>query len=219
MSALRPGPALPQPSRERTLRSVRLRVWPVRMRPLRDQGRTAGGVRDRRRAGCAGIPARAGGIAGDGDLDASAPGRAELLAEIQRAQGIRAAARRDLAEGTIDRVDWLDIRQRTEDNIAKARREYDRLSGLATVMSDIPPSERVRDAWESWNVDRKRAAIKAVLHRVIINPRPGGRAEQPRRKAQGPGHTPRTRNGDPAAAGRIRLARLGIAPHGKRRRR
>jgi hypothetical protein len=74
----------------------------------------------------------------------------------------------------IDRADWLDIRQRTEDNIAKARREYDRLSGSATVMSDIPASERVRDAWGSWTVDRRRTAIRAVLHRVVINPLPPG---------------------------------------------
>jgi hypothetical protein len=43
----------------------------------------------------------------------------------------------------IDRADWLDIRQRTEDEISAARREYDRLAGSATVMSDILPSERV----------------------------------------------------------------------------
>ena len=41
-------------------------------------------------------------------------------------------------------------------------------------MSDIPPSERVRDAWESWSTDRRRAAIRAVLHRVIIKPLPPG---------------------------------------------
>jgi hypothetical protein len=29
---------------------------------------------------------------------------------------------------TIDRADWLDIRQRTEDKISHARREYDRLT-------------------------------------------------------------------------------------------
>ena len=44
--------------------------------------------------------------------------------------------------------------------------------GPATVMSDIPPSERVRDAWESWSTDRRRAGIRAVLHRVIIKPLP-----------------------------------------------
>jgi site-specific DNA recombinase len=115
----------------------------------------------------------------DGDLDSSAPRRAELIAEIQRAQEVRADARRDLADGIIDRADWLDIRQRTEDSIAAARREYDRLSGSATVMSDIPPSERIRDAWESWNTDRKRAAIQAVLHQVIINPVPPGVPNSP----------------------------------------
>ena len=80
--------------------------------------------------------------------------------------------RRDYSDRVIDRADWLDIRQRTEDDISAARREYDRLTGSATVMSDIPPSERVRDAWESWNTDRRRAAIRAVLHRVIIKPLP-----------------------------------------------
>ena len=74
----------------------------------------------------------------------------------------------------IDRADWLDIRQRTEDEISAARREYDRLAGSATVMGDIPPSERVRDAWESWSTDRRRAAIRAVLHRVLIKPLPPG---------------------------------------------
>src|SRR5204862_458193 len=69
---------------------------------------------------------------------------------------------------------WPDIRQRTEDAISAARREYDRLAGSATVMSDIPPSERVRDAWQSWSTDRKRAAIRAVLHRIIIKPLPPG---------------------------------------------
>jgi hypothetical protein len=44
----------------------------------------------------------------------------------------------------------------------------------ATVMSDIPPSERVRDAWDSWSTDRRRAAIRAVLHGVLIKPLPPG---------------------------------------------
>ena len=118
--------------------------------------------------------------------DQHAPRRAELLAEIQRAQEVRADARRDLAEGIIDRVDWLDIRERTEETIAKARREYDRLTGSATVMSDIPPSERVRDAWESWNVDRRRAAIRAVLYRVIISPLPAGAPSSPGGKLKDP---------------------------------
>jgi hypothetical protein len=118
--------------------------------------------------------------------DHHAPRRAELLAEIQRAQEVRADARRDLADGIIDRVDWLDIRERTEDTITKARRDYDRLTGSATVMSDIPPSDRVRDAWESWHVDRKRAAIRAVLHRINIKPLPAGAPSSPGGKLKDP---------------------------------
>jgi hypothetical protein len=111
--------------------------------------------------------------------DQAAPRRAELLAEVSRAEERRAEARRDYSEGVIDRSDWLDIRARTEEQITAARREYDRLSGSATVLSDIPASERVRDAWESWTTDRRRAAIRAVLYRVVINPLPKGVANNP----------------------------------------
>ena len=106
--------------------------------------------------------------------DQHAPRRADLLEQIRDAQERREEARRDYSGRVIDRADWLDIRQRTEDEISAARREYDRLAGSATVMGDIPPSERVRDAWESWSTDRRRAAIRAVLVRVLIKPLPPG---------------------------------------------
>jgi hypothetical protein len=103
--------------------------------------------------------------------DTGAPRRAELLSEIRSAQERREEARRDYAEGTIDKEDWLDIRQRTEARITRARQEYNRLNGKATVFADIPAADMVRDAWDgSWNTDRKRAAIKAVLRKVTINP-------------------------------------------------
>jgi DNA invertase Pin-like site-specific DNA recombinase len=108
--------------------------------------------------------------------DANGPRRAELLEEIRRAQDKRAEARRDWAEDVIDKEDWLDIKQRTEARISNARREYDRLTGAVTVFSDIPPSDMVRDAWEGWNTDRKRAAIKAVMSRVVVNPAVSRRA-------------------------------------------
>ena len=105
--------------------------------------------------------------------DTSAPRRAELLEEIRKAQDKRAEARRDWAEDTIDKADWLDIKQRTEARIAKARKEYDKLTGSAAVFGDIPASDMVRDAWEGWNTDRRRAAVKSVLNRVIVSPHAG----------------------------------------------
>jgi site-specific DNA recombinase len=107
--------------------------------------------------------------------DTDAPRRAELLAEIRKAQEKRAEARRDWAEDVIDKEDWLDIKQRTDDRINRARTEYDRLTGSATVFGDIPPSDAVRDAWEQWNTDRRRAAVKAVLNRVTVSPDTPGR--------------------------------------------
>jgi site-specific DNA recombinase len=105
--------------------------------------------------------------------DTSAPRRAELLEEIRKAQEKRAEARRDWAEDTISKEDWLDIKQRTGARIDKARKEYDKLTGSATVFGDIPASDMVHDAWEGWNTDRRRAAVKAVLNRVIVNPHAG----------------------------------------------
>jgi hypothetical protein len=54
------------------------------------------------------------------------------------------------------------------------------------VLSDIPASERVRDAWESWTTDRRRAAIRAVLYRVVINPLPKGVANNPAGRLKDP---------------------------------
>ena len=122
---------------------------------------------------CAGPNARASSIArGWGPPRAALRGTARADQGRRRNGGTRHAA--TILTRVIYRADWLDIRQRTEDDISAARREYDRLTGSATVMSDIPPSERVRDAWESWNTDRRRAAIRAVLHRVMIKPLPPG---------------------------------------------
>ncbi len=107
--------------------------------------------------------------------DTDAPRRAELLEEIRKAQDKRAEARRDWAEDVIDKEDWLDVKQRTDDRIARARKEYDRLTGSATVFGDIPPSDAVRDAWQQWNPDRRRAAVKAVLNQVTVGPVGGDR--------------------------------------------
>ena len=107
--------------------------------------------------------------------DTDAPRRAELLEEIGKAQAKRAEARRDWAEDVIDKEDWLDIKQRTDDRINRARTEYDRLTGTATVFGDVPPSDAVRDAWLEWNTDRRRAAIKAVLSQVTVSPDTPGR--------------------------------------------
>jgi hypothetical protein len=114
-----------------------------------------------------------------GSEGADAPRRADLLAQIRHAQERRDQARRDYANRVIDRADWLDIRQRTEDDISKTRREYDRLTGSATAMSDIPASERLRDVWQSWSTDRKRAAIRAVLHQIVIKAILSGTASNP----------------------------------------
>jgi hypothetical protein len=125
----------------------------------------------------------------------------------------REEARRDCSDQVIDdqvidRADWLDIRQppKTTSPRPAANTTGSQRSGI--VLSDIPSSDRERDAWKAWNTDRKRAAIRAVLHWVVIKPLPAGVACNLCQQHQGQGCTPRTGNGDLAATRRIRLARF-----------
>ena len=138
------------------------------------------------------------------DEDRGAACRAELLAEINAAQERRKQARRDYSDQVIDRVDWLDIRQPPKTTAPRPAANTTGSQGFGTVLSDIPSSHRVRDAWKAWSTDR----IRAVLHRVIIKLLPAGVACNPRQQHRGQGCAPRTGNGDLAATRRIRLARF-----------
>ena len=107
--------------------------------------------------------------------DHHAPRRAELLEQIRAAQERREEARRDYSDRVIDRADWLDIRQRTEDDISTARREYDRLSGSATVLATFPP--RIGSAMRGNRGPRTAGAPPSGPSAwVIINPLPPGAA-------------------------------------------
>ena len=146
--------------------------------------------------------------------DQHAPRRAELLEQIRDAQERREEARRDYSDRVIDRADWLDIRQRTEDDISAARREYDRLSGSATVMSDIPPP--------SGSVMRgNRGAPTAGAPPSARCCRRPDQAASPRskcrrrRQQQEQSPAPRPGNGGPAAARRIRLAYMTYGNHAR----
>ena len=123
-------------------------------------------------------PARAGGSARRGRHGRAAPRGTAGRDPHARRTG-RADARRDFAEGT-DRPGRLaghpPAHRRRQ---ISARPEYDRLTGAATVLGDIPPSDGVREAWEAWNTDRRRAAIKAVLHKHCHQPLQAGVPNNP----------------------------------------
>jgi site-specific DNA recombinase len=59
--------------------------------------------------------------------DQHAPRRAELLEQIRDAQERRDEARRDYSDRVIDQADWLDIRQRTEEDISAGIRPARRI--------------------------------------------------------------------------------------------
>jgi hypothetical protein len=123
--------------------------------------------------------------------DLHAPRRAELLDQIRDAQERREEARRDYSDRVIDRADWLDIRQRTEDDISTTRREYDWLTGSATVMSDIP--HRSGSARCGNHGAPTAGALPSAPYCTASSsnhfPRRSG---QRRRQQQGHSHAPRT---------------------------
>jgi hypothetical protein len=117
--------------------------------------------------------------------DQDAPRRADLLAQIQDARERRDEARRDYAGRVIDRADWLDIRQRTEDEISAARREYDRLLAEArqeTVSQSLasppvpspqrstPPTPQPKAPPQTPNPPRasKPSGVRALFYMLLI---------------------------------------------------
>jgi site-specific DNA recombinase len=167
------GPLYPVRGQHGEISDLPVRDGAGRQRVRRDLGQRGnpGRVRDRRGPGRAGIPPRSASGAGRRGHQRAAP-RGTARGDPQ-AQDKRAEARRDWAEDTIDKADWLDIKQRTEARIATARKQYDKLTGSAAVFGDIPASDMVRDAWQDWNTDRRRGAVKAVLNQVIVSPHVG----------------------------------------------
>jgi hypothetical protein len=162
-------------------------------------------VRCRRGPGCAGIPARRSAALGE---DSDAARRAELPAEINAAQERREEARRDYSDQVIDRADWLRHPPATEDDVAKARREYDWLTGVwhrTKRHSLLGPSTRRMESVEYRpQADRHPHRVTSGRHQAPSR----RRGPQPLQQHQGQGCAPRTGNGDLAATRRIRLARF-----------
>ena len=106
--------------------------------------------------------------------DQDAPRRADLLAQIRDARERRDEARRDYAGRVIDRADWLDIRQRTEDEISAARRYMTGSRGRPRCWATSCRRSGSGMRGNRGAPDRRRAAIRAVLVRVLIKPLPAG---------------------------------------------
>ena len=58
-------------------------------------------------------------------------------------------------------------------HLESAELGYDKPTGSATVFGDIPPTDMVRDVWDGWTTDRRPAAVKAVMNRVMVSPHAG----------------------------------------------
>jgi len=142
--------------------------------------------------------------------DASGPRRAELLAEIARAQETRDEARRDYSEGRIDRADWLDIRDRTEQRIRAARRDYDKLArvrhraGRHSPLRTGPGRLGIVDHRPQARRDPRRPDHH---HHSPACPRRGAQSRQPAEGSRRAAHAHHRHADQP---GRIRLA--GVTP-------
>ena len=105
--------------------------------------------------------------------DTDAPRRAELLAELRKAQ--ESGPRRG---GTGPRTSST---RKTGSTSSSAPTTASTGPAPNTTGSPAPrpcsaaSPHAVRDAWEQWNTDRRRAAVKAVLNRVTVSPDSPGR--------------------------------------------
>ncbi|MFC4007962.1 recombinase family protein [Nonomuraea purpurea] len=103
--------------------------------------------------------------------------RERILGEIAEQEEIKAEARSDYYRRPriIERDEWLTIKTQCETEIARLRRDYDRLSGESeSVLSGIPADQSIAEAWESWSIDRRRRAIKSAVREIIVLPLPEG---------------------------------------------
>ena len=82
-------------------------------------------------------------------------------------------SRQDYADGKIDGTDWLAIRKRIKSRNEEIQHKIDRLrsDGALRQSGDL---SAIRQAWERWELDQRRALLNAMIDRIEVAPHPKG---------------------------------------------
>lgn len=87
------------------------------------------------------------------------------------------------ADGEVSRAEWKTARDRLEARVEANRREFARLTQRDAVVDYLGRGDELRQAWETLNLSRQAAVVKAVIESVTILPatKPGRRGLDPDR--------------------------------------
>lgn len=73
-------------------------------------------------------------------------------------------------DGEISRAEWLKARKRVEDHLEANRRHLARLTHREAAVDYIGHGKELREKWDSLNLSRQVAIVKAVLNHLTILP-------------------------------------------------
>jgi hypothetical protein len=106
--------------------------------------------------------------------DVAAPDVAELGAAITRDESALVQLGRDLDDGLITRAEWLARRERVNTRLRDARAQLAEVDTV-TDLAGFADAAAFDEAWEAASFERRRAAILACVHRVVVAPAMRGR--------------------------------------------
>lgn len=124
-------------------------------------------------------PAMADALAGRAAADER---HAALVAEVTAAQSRLNELAEMLGFGEFSRAEYVVARKPAEARIVAAQRQLDQITGNHTLDGLVGNGAALKQSWDSLNLDRQHAIIRAVLeHATILPGQPGARTLDPSR--------------------------------------
>ena len=110
-------------------------------------------------------------------MDDALAGRAEvnerqisLVAEMQSAQSKMTELAEMWAAGELSRPEWKAARSPLEARVDKAQKQLDQIAGTNTLDALVGQGQKLTAGWDSLNLDRQVAIVRAVLDTATILP-------------------------------------------------
>lgn len=74
------------------------------------------------------------------------------------------------ADGKIEMREWLAAREPLERSLERARRQLSTRAGIDAAATYAGRGDALRDAWDSFEIDRRQAVVASVVDRVLVSP-------------------------------------------------
>jgi site-specific DNA recombinase len=112
-------------------------------------------------------PAMDDALAGRADVNER---QAALLAELQTAQSKMTELSEMWAGGEISRPEWKAARTPLEARVDNAQKQLDQIAGTNTLDALVGQGENLTASWDTLNLDRQVAIVRAVMDTATILP-------------------------------------------------